>query len=103
MSERHCITIAPSMKSGLPCVDGKRFPAETAAELWWSGQYYDIDDLLKEWPQLDRGGVLVACWYMARYGSWGWRKRWKDWLPVADRELWNCNYQTCPLPSQIGG
>jgi len=97
--ECHCITIYPSMKFGQPCVDHHRITAEHMAMVWWSGNY-ELKYLEDNWPGMSRGAVLVACWYMARYGTRMWRKRWKDWLYVAETELWYSRYDTCPMPPQ---
>lgn len=52
-------------------------------------------------PIIDRYGVLVACWYMARYGTRKWQKRWGGWLETADVELWHSEisrWDNCPDP-----
>ena len=95
--ERHEITICPGMKFGVPCIDGVRMRAEQVADMWWNGD--TLERLNSAWDFLNRGAVLVCCWYMARYGSRMWRKRWKEWLEIADRELWEGHYD-CPMPPQ---
>ena len=97
--ERHLITICPGMKFGEPCIDDHRMTAEQVAERWWH-RSDTLEEMQKDWPELTRGAVLTCCWYMARYGSRTWRKRWKDWRLVADLELWYARYKTCPMPPQ---
>lgn len=97
----HQITIDPAMKFGQPCVDGQRMTAIQVAEMWWSGNWA-LEDMAQDWPGMNRGAVLIACWHQARYGSRTWRARWKDWLKVANSELWWGRYSTCPMPPQKG-
>ena len=96
--ESHLITIYPSMKWGDPCIDHQRMTAEQVAQMWWYG--YTLKEIERGWPNLNRGAVLVSCWYMARYGTRTWRTRWKDWLLVAEIELWHSDYEICPMPPQ---
>ena len=95
--ESHVITVRPGMKFGEPCIDDHRMRAEQVAGMWWNGETLEA---FGAWNFLNRGAVLVCCWYMARYGSRTWRKRWKDWLLLADAELWEGHYD-CPLPPQM--
>ena len=95
--ERHLITIYPSMKFGQPCIDHRRITVEQVAEIWWYGSM-TLEEMERAWAGINRGAVLVCCWYMARYGSRTWRNRWKDWLEFADVELWYGKYKTCPMP-----
>ncbi len=99
MKEHHFVSISPSVKFGYPCVDNNRITVEMVAQIWWEGSQ-TLEGIKKSWPDLNRGVVLVACWYMARYGTRLWRKRWKDWLKIADIELWNMRYKTCLMPPQ---
>ncbi len=94
--EHHTITIVPGMKCGYPCIDGIRMTVAQVANMWWDGSTLEE---LGSWDFLTRGSVVVCCWYQARYGSRTWRKRWKVWLQIADRELWDGHYD-CPMPSQ---
>lgn len=98
--ERHCITIYPDMCWGEPTVDSHRLTVEQMALVWWGGNY-TLEEIEENWSGMNKGAVLVACWYMARYGTRTWRKRWKEWLEVADRELWYGRYNTCPMPPQV--
>ncbi len=98
--ERHCIAIYPGMMAGEPTVDHHRITAEQMAKVWWHSGY-PVEQIEENWPGMNRGAVLVACWYMARYGSRTWRKRWKEWLEEADGELWNGRYDSCPMPPQV--
>ncbi len=98
--ERHLVTISPAMKFGEPCIDDRRFTVQQVAEMWWYGNW-PLDKLADpSWPNMTRGAVLTCCWYMARYGSRTWRKRWGNWLDIADIELWERQYKTCPMPPQ---
>lgn len=99
--ERHCITINPDLCSGQPTVDHQGITAELVARVWWAGSM-SLSEIEENWPGLNRGAVLVACWYQARYGGRTWRKRWQDWLKVANGELWHGNYASCPMPNQRG-
>ena len=99
MTETHCVTIDPGMHSGEPCIDSRRITAAQMARVWWFGRM-TVEEIEENWPGINRGALLVCCWYMARYGGHTWRKRWKDWLAVADGELWKGNYATCELPPQ---
>ncbi len=95
--ERHLITVYPDMKFGEPCVDHHRIPAEMMARVWWNGEF-TVEGIERHWPGMNRGAVLVACWYQARYGTRLWGKRWKEWLTVAAGELWAGQYDSCPMP-----
>ena len=99
--ERHLITIYPDMMSGEPTIDHRRITAEQMAKTWWS-RGMTLEQFAENWPGMSRGAVLVSCWYMARYGSRTWRKCWKEWLEIADGELWRGRYATCPMPPQKG-
>ena len=98
--ERHLITIYPDMVSGEPTIDHHRITAAQMACCWWSGNY-TLKAIEENWPGMSRGAILVSCWYMARYGSRTWRKRWKEWLEVASDHLWHGRYKTCPMPPQL--
>lgn len=99
MTERHEVTIAPDMLWGAPCVDRKRTTAEMVARVWWSGSL-QLHEITEDWPDLTRGAILVACWYMARYGAPIWRKRWRDWLVATEAKLWHGDYEGCPMPAR---
>ena len=97
--ESHSITICPGLLWGVPTVDGHRIAVEQMAGVWWRGRC-TLEIIEGNWPGMNRGAVLVACWYMARYGSRLWSKRWRDWLEIAERKLWAGDYITCPMPPQ---
>lgn len=97
--ERHLITIYPDMMLGQPTVDHHRITAEQMARQWWVGDL-GLERIEENWPGMNRGVVLVACWYMARYGTRTWRRRWKEWLETADGFLWHDDYKGCPMPPQ---
>ncbi len=99
--KRHLITIYPDMISGEPAIDHHRIEAMQFAEAWWYSSL-SLKFVEQNWPGIDRGAVLVCCWYAARYGTRLWRKRWGEWLKIADGELWKGNYKTCTMPPQKG-
>lgn len=98
MSDYH-VSIDPGVHFGEPCLAGRRLTTELIAKAWRNGM--SIEDIADNW-EIERGDILVACWYQARYGSWTWRKRWADWLAMANGELWHGRYDTCPMPPQGG-
>jgi uncharacterized protein (DUF433 family) len=85
--------------SGEPCIDNHRITTNLIASVWWDGEY-DLKYITSNW-ELDKGSVLVACYYEARYGSRIWRKRWKEWLKDNEGILWNGYYSSCPMPPRI--
>lgn len=97
--EWHCITIAPDMQGGEPTIDSTGITVLQVASQWWNG--LSLADIEENWPGINRGAVLVCCWYLARYGSRAWRWRWDDWLAMVEGPLWHDDY-TCPLPPQKG-
>lgn len=99
--KRHLITIYPDMKFGYPTIDHHRIEAMQFADIWWGGNM-DLKDIQGNWPGINRGAVLVCCWYAARYGTRLWRKRWgyDGWLKTAESFLWHDDYRNCPLPPQ---
>ena len=57
------ITIDPEICHGKPCVRGLRYPVETILEYMAGGD--SIEDLLREFPDLERNDVL-ACHEFSR-------------------------------------
>lgn len=99
---RQQIVVDPSVQFGQPCVSGRRITVEQVASMWWSG-YGSLTEIALDYPGIDRAAVLAACWYVARYGSRTWRKRWADWLTPADAALWDSTFidvEDIPLPPQ---
>lgn len=96
--KRHLITIYPDMVFGEPTIDHHRITAMQIASLYYCGE--TIKYIEEDFPGINRGAVLVCCWYAARYDTRLWRKRWADWLKVAESFLWHDDYKNCPLPPQ---
>lgn len=96
MSERY-VWIDPGRKGGQPCVGGRRLPVKLLAGSVWAG--YPVEEAAQQYdvtvPQ-----VLVACWYVAVYGSRAWRKRWGSWAKEAHLALYDEATPTdqCPRP-----
>ena len=57
------ITVDPEICHGKPCIRGLRYPVETILEYLAGGD--TIEDLLKEFPDLEREDIL-ACHEFAR-------------------------------------
>lgn len=58
------ITIDPQICHGKPCVRGLRYPVETLLELLSSGMM--IDDVLADYPDLERDDLLACLAFAAR-------------------------------------
>jgi uncharacterized protein (DUF433 family) len=97
ISESHYVSIHPGIISGEPCVDLHRITTEQIAGIWWDTDA-SLQDIKKNWPSLNRGTILVACWYEARCGRRTWRLRWREWANEASSLLWESKYATCPMP-----
>lgn len=94
----HFITVDPAMKFGQPCVDHHRITANQMADVWYFNGEMDLAGIEENWPGMNRGAVLVACWYVARYGTPMRRKPWKEWVEKAEGLLWKGDYKHCPMP-----
>ena len=57
------ITVDPEICHGMPCVRGLRYPVETILEYLAGGD--SIEDLLEEFPDLEREDIL-ACLEFSR-------------------------------------
>ncbi|MBI1367577.1 MAG: DUF433 domain-containing protein [Planctomycetes bacterium] len=55
----------PAILGGKPCIQGTRLSVEMIVELLATGA--TIDDLLRQYPQLDRAAVQQAMQYAARF------------------------------------
>lgn len=88
------IVIHPGRVSGEPTIGQSRLPAETVAGTYW---LYGLEKTLSNWDHLSEEDVMVCCWFMARHGTSPWRRRWKDWLPDADRYLWSPRFAKTEL------
>jgi uncharacterized protein (DUF433 family) len=58
------ITIDPDICHGKPCIRGLRYPVETILELLSAGM--TIDDILADYPDLEREDILAALAFAAR-------------------------------------
>jgi uncharacterized protein (DUF433 family) len=58
------ITIDPAVCHGKPCVRGLRYPVETVLE--WLAAGMSIDDILADYPDLEREDVLAVLDFAAR-------------------------------------
>lgn len=58
------ITIDPAICHGKPCVRGLRYPVETVLEWLASGMV--IDDILADYPDLEREDILAVLDFAAR-------------------------------------
>lgn len=82
---------------GEPTIGHSRIDARMIAGAWWNG--LAVGDM--DWG-ITRVGVIVACWYQARYGTATWRRRWEGWLKEHEQVIWRGNYDAVPLPPQKG-
>lgn len=80
------VSVDPQMRSGRPCVNGTRIPAEALAGYVAAG---DDVGFVAEQYNLTREAVLVACWYQATYGKGRWRKRWGEWAEDSHSAMWH--------------
>ncbi|HEX5506005.1 MAG TPA: DUF433 domain-containing protein [Thermomicrobiales bacterium] len=58
------ITIDPTICHGKPCIRGLRYPVETLLELLSAGM--TIEELLADYPDLERDDLLAALAFAAR-------------------------------------
>ena len=58
------ITIDPSICHGKPCIRGLRYPVENVLE--WLAAGMDIEDILADYPDLDREDILSVLDFAAR-------------------------------------
>jgi len=92
------IVIHPGRLAGQPTIGHSRLPAALIADTYWD---YGPDEVKACYGYLADSDILVCCWYVARYGTRQQRKRWKNWLPVADEMLWsNDTVKDCPWPER---
>lgn len=64
MNSTERITIDPAVCHGKPCIRGLRYPVESVLE-WLSGGM-TVDDILADYPDLEREDILAAVGYAAR-------------------------------------
>ena len=70
------ITIDPGICHGKPCVRGLRYPVETLLELLSSGM--TIDEILADYPDLERDDLLAALAYSAELPRLSGKAGWKE-------------------------
>jgi uncharacterized protein (DUF433 family) len=58
------ITIDPAVCHGKPCIRGLRYPVEHLLELLAGGM--SIEEILSDYPDLEREDILAALAYAAR-------------------------------------
>jgi len=58
------ITMSPDISHGKPVIRGLRYPVETMLELLSSGM--TIEDILEDYPDLEREDLLAVLAYAAR-------------------------------------
>jgi uncharacterized protein (DUF433 family) len=58
------ITIDPSICHGKPCIRGLRYPVETV--LQWLASGMSIEDILRDYSDLEREDILAVLAYAAR-------------------------------------
>jgi uncharacterized protein (DUF433 family) len=58
------ITIDPAICHGKPCIRGMRYPVETVLE--WLAGGMSVDDILRDYEDLERDDILATLAYAAR-------------------------------------
>jgi len=96
-ANRRFVSIEPAMHSGEPTAGRSGVSAELVAKKWWTGDW-PLEDLEEDWPGVDRGQVLVCCWYMAEYGTRRWKKRWGEWADSVFGALWHSDWEAASMP-----
>lgn len=64
------ITVDPSICSGKPCIRGMRFPVHQILELVAAGN--SVEDILRDFPDLEREDIHQALVYAARLAREEW-------------------------------
>ena len=64
MSVENRITIDPLVCHGKPCIRGLRYPVENVLE--WLAGGMTIEEVLSDYPDLERDDILAAMGYAAR-------------------------------------
>lgn len=89
------VSVNPKMKSGQPCLNGRRISAGQIADMYWDmGESLEAE-ILSQYA-ITRADVVVCCWYVSEYGTRAQRKRWEDW----QRMTWENTGR--PLDSDVG-
>lgn len=95
------LRVHPAWCGGKATIGFSRLYVDVLAEAWWAGS--TEDEIYRSYSESCEGkpGLLLACWFMARYGSRTWQKRWKDWVEHAESEMWAMNYDIELPPQKI--
>src|SRR5688500_2671067 len=83
MADRPRVVFDPRIQFGEPHIGGAS--VAVLGEQVWAGA--SVDETADEF-RVTRADVVVACWWLGRHGSKGWRRRWKGWAVKVDPELW---------------
>ena len=94
--DRPHISIDPAVYSGQPVITW-RIPPEIPCWQWWYGNE-TMEGITDNWPSITRAHFLVAAWYLGKYGSRTWKKRWGAWARMAHGPLWCGDYDGCSMP-----
>lgn len=95
---RPCVVIEPCCLGGQPRIHGHRLSVEQFADLWWYDKAeWTLALIYSNWD-VTLADLLCAWWYIARYGSRTWRKRWGAWADAAFEHLWHQDWAAAPLP-----
>ncbi len=98
-NQHPCVWVSPGRCSGRPCIGGHRLSVDLIADLWWGGS--SAVAIQRDYA-ITREQIVVACWYVARYGTRMWRRRWGRWETDVFQRLWNGRYKGAPLPPRSG-
>lgn len=88
------ITVDPAKNFGQPSIHGGP-KAWVVADMIWAG---DSVDRIAEDYEITRAAVLVACWFVAEYGTRAEKARWRNWKDAAAVGLWHGTYDLIPDP-----
>jgi uncharacterized protein (DUF433 family) len=91
------VSVQPGMKSGVPCIAGRRLPTELIASMYVAEGGWEV---VADRYEITRDDVMVACWFEARYGrSKRRRKAWAGWLADVEGRLWESqDWTDVPFP-----
>src|SRR6478672_9529166 len=94
------ITVDPAKNFGQPSINGGP-AADVVAGMVWAG---DPPQAVADDYDISRAAVLVACWYVATYGTRPQRRRWKTWADEWAGSLAHGDYDRIPdPPNRTGG
>lgn len=93
--DRPRIQVDPATYSGQPTITW-RIPPEIPCWSYWDGE--SVEAITRNWPAITRSRLLVACWYLGKYGSRTWQKRWRAWADENFGLLHIRQYDDIPLP-----